>query len=294
LGREPESSDVIEGHRNFDSIYSLRRALLQSEEFITTQRPIAVMGEKWVCAPVFAGRFLMWLDLGDRYVSCGCLYDDYEPVETEAIRTYVRPGDRVCDIGANIGWHTLALADRVGETGVVYAFEPRRPTFDYLTKTINQNGLGAVVKLFGCGLWDRKCVSQLAWAPNTDNPGGSSINEDDAEACRQTIELERIDNLVEGKIDFIKIDIEGAEFRALANSSIVEESRPIVLSEILETQLMRLSSVSADEYLQLFRRRGYVCISLNDGQKGLRINRASELNREVNSVLFVPSERADD
>ncbi|MDB5597870.1 MAG: Methyltransferase FkbM [Hyphomicrobiales bacterium] len=176
LGREPESDAVIEEHREIESISALRDAMLNSLEFKSRQKILAFDQEKWICTKVFAEEYSVWLDLSDRYVSYGCLYDDYERSETETIKRYVRPGDRVCDLGANIGWHTLALAQAVGPNGHVDAFEPRLPTYDYLRRTVEMNALNGVVKLWNCGVWDEKGTSKLTWAPGTDNLGGSAID----------------------------------------------------------------------------------------------------------------------
>ena len=49
--------------------------------------------------------------------------------EVRTLRSYetlIREGDVVLDIGANVGAHTLPLAQLVGKTGHVYAFEPTR------------------------------------------------------------------------------------------------------------------------------------------------------------------------
>ena len=53
-------------------------------------------------------------------------------------------GDIFIDIGANIGWHTLFGALKVGKTGRVYAFEPVKTNYDVLVKNIQINKLDQV------------------------------------------------------------------------------------------------------------------------------------------------------
>jgi FkbM family methyltransferase len=65
----------------------------------------------------------------------------------------IRPGDRVWDIGANIGHYTTIFADLVGEPGRVYAFEPSPANYEKLraaTESLSN------VRLFQLALSDRQ------------------------------------------------------------------------------------------------------------------------------------------
>ena len=61
------------------------------------------------------------------------LYEQYkqraERAVIASIHAWVRRGDRVADIGANIGFYTALLSERVGPAGAVYAFEPEPLNF---------------------------------------------------------------------------------------------------------------------------------------------------------------------
>jgi FkbM family methyltransferase len=69
----------------------------------------------------------------------------HEPAVTEIIKRYVKRGDVVLDIGANIGYHTLTACKVVGENGKVYAFEPEQNNFALLRKNVEANGYKNVV-----------------------------------------------------------------------------------------------------------------------------------------------------
>ena len=68
-----------------------------------------------------------------------------EAGDIQSLRSYVKPGEVVIDIGANVGYYTLIAARLVGETGRVYAFEPDPTNFAILDKNVRLNGFRNVV-----------------------------------------------------------------------------------------------------------------------------------------------------
>ncbi|GGE95110.1 FkbM family methyltransferase [Stappia taiwanensis] len=288
LGREPESEEVIRLHMGLADREALRAAMLASQEFQSKQKTIE-FPEKWVSTDVHAGAFRMWLDLGDKYVSFGCLMDNYEPLESGFIARNVKPGQNVLDIGANIGWHMLGLRKAVGADGSVWAFEPRRPTLDYLQRTLADNDLSDSVTIHPFGLWDEPRSAQLAWTEKTTNPGGSYVDaEGTSGQSKIDIDLRALDSLNLPRTDFIKIDIEGAEPRALKGGArLIAAHKPLILSELHPDQLQNVSGVSAAEYIGYMKGFGYSCQLLEPGRIGETIDDyPSDLPRELTNVVF--------
>ena len=60
------------------------------------------------------------------------------------MQRYLRPGDALVDIGANIGVYTLLAASLVGSRGRVLAFEPGRRAFERLEENLRINDLRQV------------------------------------------------------------------------------------------------------------------------------------------------------
>jgi len=58
------------------------------------------------------------------------LYGEWAESELELLALFIKPGDVVVDVGANIGTHAVFFAQRAGATGLVYAFEPQRIIYD--------------------------------------------------------------------------------------------------------------------------------------------------------------------
>ncbi|MBL4886935.1 MAG: FkbM family methyltransferase [Flavobacteriaceae bacterium] len=62
-----------------------------------------------------------------------------EPETVRWMEEYIKPGDTVFDIGANVGAYTLIMSKLVGDKGMVYAYEPNWPNFHQLNKNILLN-----------------------------------------------------------------------------------------------------------------------------------------------------------
>lgn len=71
-------------------------------------------------------------------------YGVFRPEISKLLNRMLRPGHVAIDIGANIGMHTLVMANRVGPTGKVFCFEPDPHPFDRLTRNLRLNGFDYV------------------------------------------------------------------------------------------------------------------------------------------------------
>lgn len=192
----------------------------------------------------------------------------YEPFETELFRKEIKKGDVVLDIGANIGYYTLIAAKLVGENGQVYAFEPDPDNFALLEKNVEINGYKNVVLV-------QKAVSNKTGKIKLylceDNKGDHRIyNSHDG---RQSIEIEaiRLDDYFKdynGKIDFIKIDIQGAEEGAIQGMlNLLEKNKTVkIVTEFWPIGLRRFG-IEPEEYLKLLWKHGFKLYHVNEQEK---------------------------
>lgn len=140
------------------------------------------------------------------------LQGEYTLTRVSEIRGVVKEGDVVIDIGANIGYFTVLLANLVGPEGKVYAFEPDPRNFYLLQRTIARNGWTHVIA-------EQKAVSNEAgelslyqtqsWASNTLTPG--------AHISTVKVQVVTLDDFLpdEPHISFVKMDMDGSEPLAL-------------------------------------------------------------------------------
>ena len=191
----------------------------------------------------------------------GYLVGSYEPYLQRAIRRYVRSGDTVYDVGANMGYVSLSLAKRVGPRGHVAAFEPIPQNLDVLRKNIANNRLSNV-RVFDVAASDQKGEAVIRTAGNL---ATSSLvwHKKNSSAEELVIQTVAIDELVKnGELAepaFVKIDVEGAEGLALKGMRrTVAQSRPVIFIES--------SEAGRETTWQLLRELDYRCRSAITGK----------------------------
>lgn len=291
LGREPESEKAIQDHLSLGTLEEVRAAMFNSTEFKSKVLQSNFGTSKWVATEVL-DRYVMWVDLHDRYVSQGCLNNNWEPDETAFFISRLGIGDCVLDIGANIGWFSLVAAKHIGTNGCVHAFEPSPKTSRMLRRTIADNDLRSIIQVWEYALSDRNDLINLTWATNTDNPGGSfvvdvkSVLENHESTPVVAIRLD--DLLPDVAPDIIKIDVEGAEPRALFGArNAIMRRKPVILSELFPAQLENVSRMTAAQYILQMEELGYGCYLLeNDRPTKKLTDFPSEVSKELVSVVF--------
>jgi hypothetical protein len=70
----------------------------------------------------------------------------YEPFQTSLVKQWIKPGNTVLDIGANIGYYTLIFAKLVGTSGRIFAFEPEPNSFMILSEIVARNNYTNVTR----------------------------------------------------------------------------------------------------------------------------------------------------
>jgi FkbM family methyltransferase len=146
----------------------------------------------------------------------------FEVGEITWVKSVLKPGDIVVDIGANGGIYTSICALLVGDKGHVYAIEPSSRELDLLRHNIAKNGLGNVT-IVPAAVSDRVGTMELAISRDGAYNSFRSINRQEQVVDRwETIETIDLDGFIRDRgidrLDLIKIDVEGAENLALAGS----------------------------------------------------------------------------
>jgi len=165
-----------------------------------------------------AGREKMFLSPNENWgTKMRYLLRWYEPGSTKASKRFLKPGMNVLDIGADVGYYSRLFSELVGPKGRVWAFEPHPESFDLLKKNAALSRYQNITPI-------KKAVSDIMGESRlfvSKKPGKHSFHNVSPASSGNDLVVESttVDNfLLENgnpQIDFIKIDIEGAEPKAL-------------------------------------------------------------------------------
>ncbi|MBW2042295.1 MAG: FkbM family methyltransferase [Deltaproteobacteria bacterium] len=169
------------------------------------QRPVS-RGNQRLAAHTFDRYIALWL------WKLGLL----ESLELQLLAEICKPGMVAVDIGANVGYHALWIAQHVGIDGAVWAFEPEPGNYKALMRNIRLNHLSnifPVQKAIGA-----KSGSNWLYVSKSHNGNHSICQPLFNNRHLIPIDMATLDDFFppSQRIDLIKMDIEGAEGLALA------------------------------------------------------------------------------
>ena len=198
----------------------------------------------------------------------------FGPRDTQTVKDNVFSGNIVVDLGANIGYFTCLLAKIVGEGGKVFAFEPDPRNLKLLRRNIQENDYKnviiadkAVSDVNGsCTLYS----SQKKFGANRIFESKKTQTQDFIPIKSETICLDDYfekQNLLK-KIDFIKIDVEGSEFRAFNGmKKILELNNNLKIFTEIAPSLLEDAGSSGKQVLDFLQEHKFINFFISDNRK---------------------------
>lgn len=163
-------------------------------------------------------------------------YGEWEPHVECCLRALLLPGTSALDIGANLGYHTVAMAQCVGDAGTVYSFEPFPSVYERLRLAVQYNLLSRV-ETFPVAVGTDDDEAQFYGTELA--TGHASFHRDIIASMSKVHHVNRrsLDSLFAcgtvASADVLKIDIEGHEYAALRGAKrLLQTCRPHVILEI--------------------------------------------------------------
>lgn len=229
-------------------------------------RSLARLSSEAYCTPL-PGTSLR-VDLRDR-IQALMWCNAYEPEIKAVFHAFVRDGCVVLDVGAHVGYFSVLAGGLVGEKGRVHAFEPDPDCFAKLganTKRYFQ------ITRWNMAVADRVGFVQLHRSPlSTESGWGSILEAPGEERTRVEVRSTTLDAWLETqpteRVDFVKVDAEGAEYRILAGSQrLFDIRKPIIVFEVNEGCLARDARRPSDLF-RLIEPHGYGIWSVESGRR---------------------------
>jgi len=178
-----------------------------------------------------------WLARND-HIGASLLEGTFEGAEYRFVERFLQPGMIALDIGANQGYYTLLFSLKVGHVGRVLAFEPSEREMSHLKLHLKLNHCKNV-ETCSSALGAVEETGQLHVVLGTEI-GCNSLRPPEVSqpTARLTVRVERLDDVLRARglarVDFIKLDVEGAELSVLqgAQELLTRTPRPVILAEV--------------------------------------------------------------
>ncbi len=203
------------------------------------------------------------------------LFHDFEKKEINFFNSYLRKGDIVLDIGANIGLHSLIAARLVQEEGHVYSFEPAPDTYNQFLTNLQLNGFSNITPV-NMGLSDKKATLKMnisshhdAWntladVSKLDELSGIFDNAIEINVVKLDDWLQD-NNIDTGRIALIKLDVEGWEkFVLVGGEAFLKENAPVLMVEFDEKNAWAAGYLCHQTY-DILKGYGYNLYSFSEG-----------------------------
>ena len=195
-------------------------------------------GEQWFDTTVG------WMLLDPLWDAHYFRFGDAEPDTTRALRSLLREGMSVWDVGAHAGYYTLLCAAAVGPSGRVLAVEADPDNAQRCRRNIERNELAHAAVLH-CAAWSadgsirftRSTAGRMSGKPTACATPGTL-----AEAEQIAVPARTLDSIAGSHSlpDLIKMDVEGAELEVLRGApQILSARRPVLLIELHSGELHR-------------------------------------------------------
>lgn len=186
----------------------------------------------------------------------------FEDIIAGLYRAVLQSGDLAVDGGANRGLHSFPMAEQVGPSGQVVGFEP----IPWLAETLRTERARRdlpQLEIRQQALADRDGTASFHWIRNADGYSGLQPRDYPEAPERELIEVEtiRLDRVLEGARRpwrFMKLDLEGGEFRAMQGAAkSLGLHRPVIVFENARASAAAAYGYDAETYFGFFDGLGY-------------------------------------
>jgi len=211
----------------------------------------------------------------------------YGELDTITIKQNVKKNDIVIDVGANIGYYTLLFSRLVGNLGKVFGFEPEPYNFELLKKNVEINNYNNIT-------FEQKAISKNSGTINLYLAKNGIVGHRiyNSDVCNGSIKVEMISlddyfsklDLTD-KIDFVKIDVEGAELGVFKGmEKILNESKNLKIFSEFNRDVIKNEGSNPNEILEILNQHNFTINYVDNKQNLVRKITSNELITSNNII----------
>jgi FkbM family methyltransferase len=206
---------------------------------------------------------------------------NYEPDISNLFKSYLKEDSCFIDIGANIGFYSLLTAS-ISKKGKIFSFEPNTFNCLLLEKSKLKNQFQNIqINPLACSDSDKFFF--------LDSSGSNGYvtdiyNSEKISSTRKITKAVCLDDFLFHipRLDIMKIDIEGGEYRAFKGSeNLIKKFKPILFFEYTPDALKTVSGVEPSLFLNELMKLGYK-LNWIQQNKPIYFTNPEELKEELN------------
>lgn len=235
--------------------------------------------------------FSVYSNLKDRILELD-VNATWEDMESTFIVHNLKEGAVFVDVGANIGYFSMLAAQQ--KAGKVLAIEPIPKTYDMLNMNIEYNMFTDVIEPLNIALGSKEHTAKFICSLGPKNHMEYEVDDIHRDLPTINVNVTTLDNLLKyrkeiGRIDFIKVDIEGAELSFLLGArKTMEAFKPIIMMEIAEHRLTKYN-VTAENVFNFMNDLGYKYLSVAEDSITEGNTYVEDLKRGRDFIFYTPN-----
>ncbi len=166
---------------------------------------------------------------------------DYEDLLEKFYTKIIKANDSVIDVGAHTGRHTKLFSKLCGIHGQILAFEPNPVVIPWLEANLQTSIANGVVTVLPCAVSSKNDHTSFIITNNRLEESGLKKRKYNGPTTFTEVEVDMVtldscSALLNGRLSYIKIDVEGNEFEVLKGArKIILEHRPVISFEFGES-----------------------------------------------------------
>jgi FkbM family methyltransferase len=240
--------------------------------------------------------FGIWFLVGKSHVDTALLTSEFESAEINFVQKYLKRGMTALDIGAHHGLYTLLASKRVGPSGKVFAFEPSPRERKHLVRNVRINFCSNVhIEPYALG---KESARINLYVVEGGEDGCNSLRPPTVQSETRPVPVEVVTldaiatKLCLTKVDFVKLDVEGAELDVLKGAVGLLQTipRPVLLVEVYDIRTEPWG-YKAREIVEFLDQMGYRWFELLSSGSIRPV--APALQVYDANLVAIPEERAD-